>query len=119
MTTVNVQDLIGRTAIDSAGEKVGKIEQVYLDNETGQPNWVAVSSGLMGRRSNFAPMHNAQLSGEDVQLGVTKQMVDDAPVIEDDGHLDKYQEGTLYEYYSGYTGDKYTTSDEASDAEAP
>ena len=73
MTTVNVQDLIGRTAVDSAGEKVGKIEQVYLDNETGQPNWVAISSGLMGRRSNFAPMHNAQLSGEDVQLGVTKQ----------------------------------------------
>jgi sporulation protein YlmC with PRC-barrel domain len=115
MTTVNVQELIGRTAIDSNGEKIGKIEQIYLDDETGQPNWVAVATGLLGRRHNFAPMHNAQASGDDVVLGVTKQKVDDAPEIETEGQLDKYQEETLYEYYSGYTGDRYTTQAQNSD----
>jgi sporulation protein YlmC with PRC-barrel domain len=119
MTTVNVQELIGRTAIDSNGEKIGKIEQIYLDNETGQPNWVAVSTGLLGRNSNFAPMHNAKASGDDVVLGVTKQQVADAPVIEDDGHLDQHQEETLYEYYSGYTGDRYKTQAESGDTETP
>lgn len=115
MTTVNVQELIGRTAVDSNGDKIGKIEQIYLDNETGQPNWVAIATGLLGRNHNFAPMHNAQASGDDVVLGVTKQKVADSPEIEDDGQLDKYQEETLYEYYSGYTGDRYTTQAQTSD----
>lgn len=115
MTTVNVQELIGRTAIDSNGDKIGKIEQIYLDNETGQPNWVALATGVLGRRHNFAPMHNAHASGEDIVLGVTKEKVGDAPVIEDDGHLDRHQEETLYEYYSGYTGDRYTTQAQTSD----
>jgi sporulation protein YlmC with PRC-barrel domain len=115
MTTVNVQELIGRTALDSNGEKVGKIEQVYLDNETGQPNWVAIATGVLGRRHNFAPMHNAQVSGDDVVLGVTKQKVGDAPEIAHDGKLSQYEEETLYEYYSGYTGDRFTTQAQNSD----
>jgi hypothetical protein len=109
MTTTNVQDLTGRTAIDSDGEKIGKIEQIYLDDESRQPTWVAISTGLLGSGRSFAPLYKAHPSGEDIVLGVTKQKVKDAPSIEDDGQLEPYQTEVLFEYYSGYTGDRYTT----------
>jgi sporulation protein YlmC with PRC-barrel domain len=115
MTTANVQELVGRTALDSNGDKIGKIEQIFLDDDTGEPSWVAISTGMFGSGHSFAPMHNAHASGEDIVLGVTKDKVKDAPVIEDDGHLEPYQEETLYEYYSGYTGDRYTTQAQTSD----
>lgn len=115
MTTLKVQDLTGRTAIDSDGDKIGKIEQIYLDDETGKPTWVAISTGLLGSSRSYAPMYNAHASGDDVVLGVTKQKVKDAPVIEDEGHLEPHQEEMLFEYYSGYTGDRYTTQAQTSD----
>jgi sporulation protein YlmC with PRC-barrel domain len=119
MTTTNVQDLTGRTALDSDGEKIGKIDQIYLDNESGQPTWVAISTGLLGSGRNFAPLYNARASGDDIALGVTKQKVKDAPSIEGEGRLEPYQEEVLFEYYSGYTGDRYTTqkSTDSTDAE--
>jgi sporulation protein YlmC with PRC-barrel domain len=116
MTTTNVEDLTGRNAVDSDGEKIGKIEKIYLDNNTGQPTWVAISSGLLGSGTDFAPMYNAHASGDDVVLGVTKQKVKDSPGIEDDdGHLEPHQEELLFEYYSGYTGSRYTTQAQTTD----
>jgi uncharacterized protein YrrD len=49
MTVSNdAQQFIGRTAMDTEGSKVGKIEQVYLDDTTNEPVWVTVSTGLFG-----------------------------------------------------------------------
>lgn len=105
MTTTSVQDLTGRNAIDPDGAKIGKIEQIYLDNETRRPTWVAISTGLLGSGRSFAPMYNSHPSGDDLALGVTKEKVKDAPSIDDDeGHLEPYQEEKLFTYYSGYTG---------------
>ena len=44
----DVQQFIGRSAVDSEGSKVGKIGQVYLDEQTGMPRWVTVATGLFG-----------------------------------------------------------------------
>jgi uncharacterized protein (TIGR02271 family) len=95
-------DLIGSTAIDSDGEKVGKIGQIYLDDATGQPAWVTVSTGLFGMRESVAPLYNAQPSQGEVRLAVTKQMIKDAPNIDADAHLTESETGELYQYYANY-----------------
>jgi uncharacterized protein (TIGR02271 family) len=74
-------DLIGSTAIDSDGEKVGKVGQIYLDDATGQPAWVTVSTGLFGMRESLAPLYNARPGHGEVHLAVTKQMIKDAPNV--------------------------------------
>jgi uncharacterized protein (TIGR02271 family) len=104
MTTPNIDNLVGHTAVDRNGDKIGKIGQVYLDDQTDQPVWVTVSTGLFGSHESFAPLSGASHVGDDVQLGVEKGQVKDAPNIDADGQLSEAETGALYEYYAGYLG---------------
>jgi uncharacterized protein (TIGR02271 family) len=95
-------DLVGSTAIDADGEKVGKVGQIYLDDATGQPAWVTVSTGLFGMRESLAPLYNARPGHGEVHLAVTKQMIKDAPNVDADDHLAQSEVDTLYQHYAGY-----------------
>jgi uncharacterized protein (TIGR02271 family) len=96
-------NLIGTTAIDSEGSKVGKVGQVYIDDMTGQPAWIAVSTGLFGTRESLAPLDGAQAAGDgELQLAVPKQVVKDAPNIDTDGQLAGSDVDNLYDHYAGY-----------------
>lgn len=104
MTTPQRNNLIGSTAVDAGGEKIGKIGQVYLDDATGQPKWVTVRTGLFGMRESFAPLHGARGDNGELRLAVTKQQVKDAPSIDDDGRLAESEVEALYLHYAGYLG---------------
>ena len=106
MTSPNDADqYVGRTAVDLEGTKIGKIGQIYLDDRTGQPLWVTVSTGLFGSRQSFAPIAGSQFDGDDVRLAVSKDTIKDAPNVDDDEHISGSEQDALYEYY-GYTGDQ-------------
>ena len=96
-----LQNIMGRTAVDSAGDKIGKIGQIYLDDTSGAPQWVTISTGLFGNKESFAPIGGYRLDGDDVVLNVTKDQVKDAPNVDADGHLDDSENDALYDYYSG------------------
>ena len=102
MTTSQWQDVTGFTAIGADGEKIGKVGQVYLNDATGQPEWVTVSTGLFGTKESFAPLYNAQPSDGEVRLAVTKQQVKDAPNIDTDEHVGSGEIDALYQHYAGY-----------------
>jgi uncharacterized protein (TIGR02271 family) len=87
-----VQQLIGRTVTDQQGSKIGKVGQVYLNDSTGQPEWLTVSTGLFGTRESFVPLSGADYS------------VKDAPNVDNDGHLEPAEEDALYSYYGSYLG---------------
>ena len=38
----------GATAVDSDGEEIGTVEEIYMDTDTGKPEWLAVKTGLFG-----------------------------------------------------------------------
>jgi uncharacterized protein (TIGR02271 family) len=99
-----LQNIMGRTAVDSAGDKIGKIGQIYLDDASGSPQWVTISTGLFGTKESFAPISGYRLDGDNVVLNVTKDQVKDAPNVDADGHLDDTENDRLYEYYSGSFG---------------
>ena len=106
MTTTNdLQDMEGRTAVDSDGTKIGKVGQVYLDDQTSQPLWVTISTGMFGTKESFAPLHGSRTTGDNLQLAVTKNMVKDAPSVDADGHIEDSENAALYDYYAGYLGD--------------
>lgn len=101
--------LIGRNAVDRDGDKIGKVGQVYLDDDSGQPLWVAISTGLFGTKDSFAPLAGANDDGDDLRLAVEKDRVKDAPNVENDGHLSEQEQGALYEYYADYVGGRHVT----------
>jgi uncharacterized protein (TIGR02271 family) len=91
---------IGRAAVDESGDKIGKISEIYLDDQTGQPEWMTVNTGLFGTRSSFVPLAGATPAGDDdVKVQYSKDKVKDAPNVDDDGHISEEEEAELYRYY--------------------
>jgi uncharacterized protein (TIGR02271 family) len=103
-TTLDPRQLMGTTAVDAEGTKIGSVEQVYLSDQTGEPEWVTVRTGMFGNKQSFAPLQGARLQSGELVLRVTKDLVKGAPNIDDDGHLDEAENDRLYEYYSDYVG---------------
>ena len=100
ITTEQIQSLTGGNAVDSDGSKIGSIGQIYLDDQSGQPEWVTVKTGLFGTSETFIPLRDAQVDGQNLKLPYSKDKVKDAPRMSDaDQHLDVDQEQKLYEYY--------------------
>jgi uncharacterized protein (TIGR02271 family) len=94
----------GRNLIDRDGDKVGSIENVYLDDETGQPEWLTVKTGLFGTRETFVPTAEARAEGDDVRVPYEKAHVKDAPNVDADGALSQEEESQLYRHYGlGYS----------------
>ena len=89
----------GRTVVDQEGAKVGRLDEVYLDQQTGRPEWMLIHTGLLGTKSSFAPLAGARVDGEDVRIAYSKQEVKDAPSVEADGELSEEEEAQLYAHY--------------------
>src|SRR5215204_650279 len=87
-------DVIGR-----GGEKIGGIGEIYLDDVTGEPEWVSVNTGLFGVSESFVPLQTARIEGNDIQVDYDKELVKDAPRVSTDGHLTPEEEQRLYDYY--------------------
>ncbi len=104
------EQYIGRTAVDSDGGKIGSIGQVYLNDETGQPDWVTVNTGLFGTKENFVPLEGSTVSSDDVVFPFGKDVVKDAPHVGDASHLDVDEQDSLYSYYHQYIGASRTQS---------
>ncbi len=102
VSTQQVQDLLtdGGTVLSEDGSKIGKVEQVFLDDETSEPEWVTVKTGMFGGAETFVPLQDARVDGDEVTVPFSKDKVKDAPRIEDqDGHLSREEESELYRYY--------------------
>jgi len=97
--TDTISRVIGQDVYDESGEKIGSAAEVYLDDETGQPEWVTVRTGLFGTKESFVPIRNADLVEDGVRVTVSKTQVKDAPKIDTDGHLSPQEEQELYRYY--------------------
>jgi uncharacterized protein (TIGR02271 family) len=97
--TDTISRVIGQDVYDESGDKIGSASEVYLDDETGQPEWVTVRTGMFGTKESFVPIRNADLTDDGVRVPVSKTQVKDAPKIDTDGHLSPEEEQELYRYY--------------------
>lgn len=85
------------------GEKIGSAGQVYLDDQTGDPAWVTAKTGLFGNAETFIPLADATLEGSVVKVPYSKDMIKDAPHIDNDQHISDEEQEELYRYYSVHT----------------
>jgi uncharacterized protein (TIGR02271 family) len=107
--TESISRVIGQDVYDESGSKIGSASEVYLDDETGQPEWLTVRTGLFGTKESFVPIRDADLTNDGLRVPVSKDRVKDAPKIDTDGHLSPQEEQELYRYY-GLGADTTTTT---------
>jgi uncharacterized protein (TIGR02271 family) len=99
-TLQDAQTWKGRKLVDRDGDKIGSIEDVYLDRSSGEPEWVAVKTGLFGSNVSFVPIGEASAQGADeIRVPYEKDLVKDAPNVEADGELSPEEEQRLYSHY--------------------
>jgi uncharacterized protein (TIGR02271 family) len=100
LSTDQLQTLTSATAYDTQGNKIGRVGQVYLDDQTGQPEWFTVNTGLFGANESFVPLAQADLQGDRLVVPHGKDQVKDAPNVDPgDGHLSEQEETSLYRHY--------------------
>ncbi|MDQ3725947.1 MAG: PRC and DUF2382 domain-containing protein [Actinomycetota bacterium] len=109
----------GRDVVGSDGEKIGTVDEIYLDTATDQPEWVSINTGLFGLKSSFAPVQGAQPEGEAVRLPYTKEQVKDAPGVEPDQELNDSEEQALWSHYGLDYEDGYTETNGLGDGREP
>lgn len=109
---VNIQDparLRGLTVTGRAGEKLGKVDGVYLDNDTQRPEWAAVRSGLFGSHVSLVPLATADLVGDELRVPFDKDALQSAPHHDPDRELSTQDEAELFDHYGvPYGGDSLT-----------
>lgn len=108
LTRNELQGMVGHRMLDESGDKIGTIDQVYLDTRSGQPEWLTVKTGLLGSRVNFVPTRGSHLEGDDLQVPYGKSFVKDAPSIDPDEALNAAEERELYQYYGVEFGGRTT-----------
>jgi sporulation protein YlmC with PRC-barrel domain len=99
LQVAEVEALKGRHVVGSDGNKIGKVDEVYLDENSGSPEWALVNTGLFGLRSSFVLITGATEDGEDIVVPFDKATVKDAPSIDPDGALTPEEEATLFAHY--------------------
>ena len=95
----------GLTAVDSDDQPIGRITDVYLDHDTGQPEWALVATRQRGRRT-FVPLAGAARTGDRVTVAVPKAAVGDAPAVRPGRELSDNDAARLYGHYLGTSGDR-------------
>ena len=99
-----IDQVQGSDAYGSDGSKIGRVGQIYLDDQSGQPAWATVNTGLFGTSESFVPLAEASFSGDRLTVPFDKDKVKGAPSVSEDGHLSPEEEQRLYEYYGmGYS----------------
>jgi PRC-barrel domain len=96
----NVAEWHGKMLIDRDGEKIGKLQDVYVDVETDEPQFATVKEGFIGRHLTFVPLGGIKVGPDSLTAAVSKAQVEDAPNIEQHGEeLSQADESSLYHHF--------------------
>ncbi|MDK7181375.1 PRC and DUF2382 domain-containing protein [Corynebacterium riegelii] len=101
MTDFNrIEDLANATAYDVNGDKVGSVQDVYVNDTSGQPDFISVNHGLFGTGTSIVPLRGHSLRDGDLHLAFPKDRIEDAPDLDDNGHLTTNDQDALYRHYA-------------------
>ena len=95
----NIKDLFNATAYDKNGEKLGDVNEVFVDDQSGQPTFVEVNHGLFGMNSSLVPLRGHDFSGDDLKLGFSKDRIKDAPDFDSDKPLTPEAQSDIFKHY--------------------
>src|ERR1043166_8596922 len=78
----NVAAWHGKMLVDRDGQKIGKLQDVYVDVENDEPQFGTIKEGLIGRHLTFVPLGGITVGPDELQVAVSKDQVKGALNIE-------------------------------------
>jgi len=99
MVHAKLADWRGKDVLDRDGEKIGKLEDVYVDTETDVEEFGTLKEGLISKHLTFVPLYDVTAAPDYLQVPVSKSLVKDAPNMETDAEISTLDEAGLYRHY--------------------
>lgn len=101
ITQKQLSAVLHHSVYDSGGQKIGEARDVFYDDVTGQPDWVAIKTGMLGGSASFVPIQDAVVAQGRLKVPYSKNKIKAAPHVEVDakGHLSAQEEHRLYDFY--------------------
>lgn len=99
ITTEAIAGMIGADALDVQDDRIGEINQVYVDEQTDHPTWVSVRLGLMSGAEVLVPLENAEWDERSLHVAVERRVAREAPRKEMDEPLTLEEQDRLYTHY--------------------
>ncbi|MFD5635666.1 PRC-barrel domain-containing protein [Streptomyces sp. NPDC127077] len=102
ITQGQIAAVLDHAVYDIDGSKIGDARHVFLDDATGEPEWVSVKTGRLGTRQSLVPLYEATIVEDHLEVPYAKTTVKDAPHVDVDagGFLTVAEEHRLYEHYN-------------------
>ncbi len=105
----NPTELTGAAVTGDQGVKLGKVENVYFDNQSNKAEWASLKTGMFGNRISLVPLAAADYSGGTLHLPYTKEQVSTAPHHDPGQTLTVADEQELFTHYGvAYEGESAT-----------
>jgi uncharacterized protein (TIGR02271 family) len=95
-------DLLDMTVVDRSGERIGRVERIYLDAQSRRPSFIGIRTAVPSRTPSIVPLAESVFQGDALALPVAGQRVKNAPPLEPagaNGGLTRSQEQALYVFY--------------------
>ena len=89
---------LGRPVVDRGGEPLGTVADVYMDDDTGEPEWLLVTAPG-GSEGSFVPLAGADDTGDPIEVPYTADQVAGAPGAGDDGVISPEEEAAITAHY--------------------
>jgi hypothetical protein len=99
ISTDAIDSMIGADALDLQHERIGEVGQIYVDEQTEQPNWASVRLGLLSGAEVLVPLEEAEWDDRSLHLAVERKVARDAPRKEMDEPLTVGEEERLFTHY--------------------
>jgi hypothetical protein len=96
----SVAEWHGKMLLDCDGEKIGKLQDVYVNVENDVPQFATVKEGFINRHLTFVPLGGIKIGPDELQVAVTKEQVESAPNIQEHGEeLSQDDESALFHHF--------------------
>src|SRR5947209_3314989 len=91
--------IFGYDVNDSTGNKIGKVDNVWVDDATNELEFVGVKTGWLMGKTHVIPVANAQIADGSIQVPFDEDRIKNAPSFSGDDELSPDQEDEIYSYY--------------------
>lgn len=97
--TQSPDQLFGREVTDSNGNKIGKVDGVWVDDATNDLEFIGVKIGMLMGKTHIIPVTQGQTGSGTISVPYDESKIKDAPSFGADDELSPDDEDGIYSYY--------------------
>ena len=99
--TITMDELMSARGVpvySTEGDKIGAVEEIFVDEQTDKPEWIGLGTGFLGTKRVLVPVEGATIADDRVTVPYSKGQIEETPDIDAD-EISQETEERLYAHY--------------------